>query len=267
MDLRSHHGDRHVLGGYATRTLDSAFPELKEFLRGGAQVLDVGCGPGTITLDVAALVSPGRVVGLDSSRASVASGKERADSAGGASVDFVLGDACSLPFGVRCFDLIYSHALFGWLRDPVRALVEQHRVVRAGGWVVHPIGDLDTHTMYPPCPNLEAVFASWRLLSDGTSDTFVQDSWAAKNMVAYLRQAGFGEIQTRARIERFRSLGGLCTFLLDPTGTLRSAYACLFERGALAEATLEAARDEVAAWQTDPSRYYYQTTIVFVARP
>ena len=47
------------------RTLEQDIPELKEYLQSGAAVLDIGCGSGTITLDVAEAVSPGQVIGID----------------------------------------------------------------------------------------------------------------------------------------------------------------------------------------------------------
>jgi ubiquinone/menaquinone biosynthesis C-methylase UbiE len=47
------------------RKLDKDIPELKEYLKPGAKVLDIGCGPGTITLDVASAVNPGEVIGID----------------------------------------------------------------------------------------------------------------------------------------------------------------------------------------------------------
>jgi ubiquinone/menaquinone biosynthesis C-methylase UbiE len=47
------------------RTLDNEIPELIHFLKPGMDVLDIGCGFGTITLGVAEVVKPGKVVGLD----------------------------------------------------------------------------------------------------------------------------------------------------------------------------------------------------------
>ena len=59
-NTKDHHDNKRVRDGYAARSLDSSFPEPKEFLLTGDRVLDVGCGPGTITLEVGQVVYPGR---------------------------------------------------------------------------------------------------------------------------------------------------------------------------------------------------------------
>jgi len=61
-ELQEHHDDKKVRDGYASRSLDKSYPELKEYLKEGDAVLDVGCGPGTITIGVAEFVKPGRDV-------------------------------------------------------------------------------------------------------------------------------------------------------------------------------------------------------------
>ena len=54
-----------VLRSHANRTVASSAAYLIPQLRPGARVLDVGCGPGTITADLAARVAPGPVVGIE----------------------------------------------------------------------------------------------------------------------------------------------------------------------------------------------------------
>lgn len=61
------------------------------------KVLDVGCGPGSITLDFAALVPQGSVVGLDSSPEALETAKGAADGRGLKNVKFVLGMGSKLP--------------------------------------------------------------------------------------------------------------------------------------------------------------------------
>ena len=65
MEQERVHAKQELRDHYSTRSLDTDFPQLNPYLFSGARVLDVGCGPGTITLDVANKVHPGQVFGID----------------------------------------------------------------------------------------------------------------------------------------------------------------------------------------------------------
>ena len=65
MDQYTHGHHESVLRSHRSRTVENSAPYLIDRLRPGLDVLDVGCGPGTITSDLATRVSPGQVVGLD----------------------------------------------------------------------------------------------------------------------------------------------------------------------------------------------------------
>jgi SAM-dependent methyltransferase len=94
-------------------------------------ILEVGCGSGVITAELAHLV-PGRVVvGLDCDPQMINFARRR----DGAPL-YVLGDAHTLPFPAEHFDIVVSHYLFLWLARPERAIREMARVVRAGGSVL-----------------------------------------------------------------------------------------------------------------------------------
>ena len=61
-----------LVGEFQSRTVEESAPELLPFIYEGARVLDVGCGPGTITMGVANAIAPGEVVGIDPSEYSIA---------------------------------------------------------------------------------------------------------------------------------------------------------------------------------------------------
>ena len=93
----------------------------------------MAAGPGTITVDLAASVSPGRVTGVDREHAVVAEATRLLDASATGNVEFRTGDAYSLGFDDQSIDVAHAHQVLQHLTDPVAALVEMRRVLRPGG--------------------------------------------------------------------------------------------------------------------------------------
>jgi len=110
-------------------------------LRQGMRVLDVGCGPGSITVGLAEAVGPGDVVGIDLQASQVTKAQALQSSRGITNLRFEVGDANQLPFADGTFDAIFANSVLGHLRKPKQALEEMHRVLRPGGIVG--VRDLD----------------------------------------------------------------------------------------------------------------------------
>jgi len=108
--------------------------ELTAELAAGSAILEVAPGPGYLSIEIARL---GRftVTGLDISRTFVEIARDGARQAG-VSVDFRHGNASDMPFDAGSFDLIVCQAAFKNFTEPVRALDEMYRVLRAGGTAV-----------------------------------------------------------------------------------------------------------------------------------
>jgi len=94
------------------------------------RVLDVGCGTGVLTEEIAARTR-GQVVGLDIDPDMVAYAQGR-----GGRATYRRGDAHHLPFEANYFDIVHCHFLLMWCRDPHRAAQEMVRVARPGGAVL-----------------------------------------------------------------------------------------------------------------------------------
>ncbi|MFA4893282.1 class I SAM-dependent methyltransferase [Brevundimonas sp.] len=100
----------------------------------GARVLDVGCGAGATTLDMARRVGPeGLSTGVDVSGALVELGRRRARAAGVANVDFVRADAGTHAFGEAAFEAAISRYGVMFFEDPDAAFANLRRAVRPGG--------------------------------------------------------------------------------------------------------------------------------------
>jgi len=158
----------------------------------GARVLDVGCGPGTDTLPLAALVGDaGRVAGVDFDGAMVAEADRRAREAGVAGrVEHCQGDAAALPFADGEFDAVRSERLLQHLRDPEAAVREMVRVARPGGWVVVMDTDWGTRSVNAPEPDLERRMA--RVLAERC----LANGYSGRRLYGFARRAGLAELTT-----------------------------------------------------------------------
>ena len=130
----------------------------------GHKVLDVGCGPGTDTIPLAALVGPtGEVRGVDTDAAMIAEADQCAERAGvGNRAKHERADATALPFESGYFDSCRSERLFQHLPDPEPALSEMIRVTKAGGWVAVLDTDHGTWSTDTPEVDIERRLARFR---------------------------------------------------------------------------------------------------------
>src|SRR2546428_10507238 len=87
-----------VVRHHAKRTAEEAAAFLLPELRPGMRLLDVGCGPGSITRGLAERLAPGQVVGLDLSRETLAAARQEAAAPGPANLHAQEGTAGALPF-------------------------------------------------------------------------------------------------------------------------------------------------------------------------
>jgi SAM-dependent methyltransferase len=102
----------------------------------GQCVLDVGCGPGALTGELARRLSPGAVFAVDPSAGFVAAVAERHPG-----VRIERGAAEQLPFGSRRFDAALAQLVVHFMTDPVQGLGEMLRVTRRGGTVAACVWD------------------------------------------------------------------------------------------------------------------------------
>jgi ubiquinone/menaquinone biosynthesis C-methylase UbiE len=100
----------------------------------GLRVLDIACGPGDPTFEVAGRVAPGgTVTGIDLSPGALGVARERADRIGSRNVAFECANAESLPFPDEAFDRVVSRYGFMFFDDLPRVVGEVRRVLRPGG--------------------------------------------------------------------------------------------------------------------------------------
>ncbi len=148
-------------------------------------LLDVGCGPGTITLDLAEAVGPGIVIGVEDVEEPLTAARNAATRRGDQRTRFELGDAMALPFEDDSFDVVHAHQVLQHLADPVGALREMVRVCRPGGWIAARDADYAAMTWFPELPELE----EWRTIYRAAARANGAEPDAARRMRTWAMRA------------------------------------------------------------------------------
>jgi SAM-dependent methyltransferase len=180
----------------AARTAAHSAAFFLPYLRPSMRLLDVGCGPGSITLGLAEVVAPGEVVGIDVRPEAVEQSRAGAARRGIANARFEIGSAYDLPFPDDSFDAAFSHAVLLHLRDPARALAEMRRVLRPKGVVGVCTADWGAVLICPLTPLLEQYLAlRIRVRRYSGGDPFV-----GRTQRLLLGNAGFARTEAGATV-------------------------------------------------------------------
>jgi SAM-dependent methyltransferase len=243
----------------ATMTARTAAHEAAFFrshLRPGMRLLDVGCGPGAITLGLAAAVAPGEVVGIDLRAAAVEQARATAGQRGIANVRFEVGSAYDLPFPDASFDAAFAHVVLMHLREPARALAEMRRVLRPGGVVGVRDVDLGAWLVYPLTPLLEQYLS----MRDRVRRHNGGDIFFGRTHRRMLLDAGFARTEAGATMDCAGTLEGTRHAGAFHRVLLPSMAQTALQEGWVDRATVDAMAVEIDAWAERPDAFSVQTT-------
>jgi ubiquinone/menaquinone biosynthesis C-methylase UbiE len=183
------------------RTVANSAAYLLPHLRGGLTVLDVGSGPGTLAIDLARLVAPGTVTGVDADPVQVEQAAGLAFDEGVATVRFLVGDVLALPVPDASVDVVHAHQVLQHVPDPVTALREMFRVLRPGGILAAKDADWGAAAWYPKLPAL----AVWRDVYGAVLERSGGEAEAGRALKAWARRAGFEEVTCTSSMWCFAS--------------------------------------------------------------
>jgi ubiquinone/menaquinone biosynthesis C-methylase UbiE/GNAT superfamily N-acetyltransferase len=185
----THGHHESVLRSHKWRTAENSAGYLLPRLAPGLRLLDVGCGPGTITVDLATRVAPGEVVGIDASEVVIADAEASAGAPG--NLRFAVGDVYALDFADASFDVVHAHQVLQHLTDPVAALREMRRVLRPGGTLAVRDSDYGAFTWAPA----SRPMTRWLELYHEVTRRNGAEADAGRHLLRWVRRAGFSSIE------------------------------------------------------------------------
>lgn len=260
----THGHEEAVLASHGARTAANSAGYLLDHLRPGMSLLDVGFGPGTITLDLAEAVAPGQVIGIENTEVPVQAARDRARARGDERTRFELGDVMELPFDDDSFDVVHAHQVLQHLRDPVGALREMSRVCRPGGRLAARDADYAAMAWFPDVPALERWRSLYRTIAQGNGAEPDAGRW----LRSWARQAGLTEFEITstnwcyADAESCRWWGNSqADRLLGDTFVRQAA-----ENGVSASEVAELA-DGWRSWGSEEDAWYLIPSVELLAQP
>jgi ubiquinone/menaquinone biosynthesis C-methylase UbiE len=252
-DVYTHGHHEAVLRSHTWRTADNSAAYLLPSLRPGLDLLDVGCGPGTITVDFARLVAPGRVVGIDRAPDVLGQAREHAGEQGVAPV-FQVDDVYGLSFPDASFDVVHAHQVLQHLSDPVRALAEMRRVLRPGGIVAARDADFSCFAWAP----LDPMLTRWIEMYRAVARRNAAEPDAGRFLKGWALAAGFSEVRatsstwTYADPDACAWWGGLWADRCELSSLADQALAY----GLSTREELSAIAAALRAWTTKPDAFF-----------
>ncbi|MCV7031864.1 methyltransferase domain-containing protein [Mycobacterium sherrisii] len=186
----THGHHESVLRSHQRRTAEDSAGYLLPWLRPGLAVLDVGCGPGTITADIAALVMPGSVTAIDQSADVLDDARAEARRRNLSNVSFAVADVDRLDVPDDAFDVVHAHQVLQHVTDPVQALREMRRVCKPGGIVAARDADYSGFVWYPMLSDLDA----WRDIYQRAARANGGEPDAGRRLLSWALAAGFDDV-------------------------------------------------------------------------
>jgi SAM-dependent methyltransferase len=246
----THGHHESVLRSHRWRTAENSAAYLLPYLKSGATVLDVGCGPGTITADLAMLVTPGRVTALEVTQEALDLARAEIGRRGLDTVDFATGDVHALDFPDDSFDVVHAHQVLQHVADPVAALREMRRVTRPGGVIAVRDSDYAAFTWFPRLPELDEWLDLYQRVARGNGG----EPDAGRRLLAWAHAAGLTDVTATSSTWCFATpadrawWGDMWAERILKSDMARTAV----RSGAATAADLERISRAWTAWSADP---------------
>lgn len=182
--------DPEIIKIYGERNVKTSCQYFIQYVTETSDILDVGCGPGGITADLANIAVKGQTIGVDSSEGVLEHAKAAFPDV--PNLKFQVADATDLKdFADNSFDIIHCHQvlLHNPSPGPVKILKEFYRVCKPGGFIA--VRNTSTSIVLSLKPDLPGIRAYWAKAL-AFVPTFGGHIQAGRDSEGWAREAGWG---------------------------------------------------------------------------
>lgn len=265
-DTKYTHGHHEsVLRSHLWRTAENSAGFLLPYLRDDTTVLDVGCGPGNITADLARRMSAGSIIGIDQSGDVIARASLDFPIASHPNLSFRVGDVYHLDFPDASFDVVYVHQVLQHLGDPMAALREMSRVLKPSGILAARDADFGGFFWTPS----DTVLDRWLALYHEVTLRNGAQADAGRVLKKWVRDTGFVDVVVSSSNWTYESdeerewWGGLWADRVVQSDFARQAID--YELATLGE--LEEISTAFRRWARDRDGVFVVPSVEVIARP
>ncbi|MGF7119117.1 class I SAM-dependent methyltransferase [Methanobacterium oryzae] len=163
-------------------------------LKGNEKILDIGCGDGKITAQIARKVPEGSVLGIDSSKEMISLARKTFNSKKYSNLNFILNDAQELDFNNE-FDIVFSNAALHWIKDHLSLLEQIKHSLRPSGKILFQMGGKG---------NAESILKiADEMINDGKWEKYFEyfefpyGFYSAEEYKEWLQKVGFNKIRVQ----------------------------------------------------------------------
>ena len=190
------------------RNAETNAAHLLPHLTSGLRVLDLGCGPGTISIGLAKTVEPGELHGIDIEESQIEMARAAASAGGHSNAVFQTGDVTDLPYGDDSFDVAHCHALLMHVPDTRAVLAEVKRVLKPGGLISAREMIGASSFSEPALGGLGDTWATFQSLLEANG----AHPQMGKELKGMFLEAGFSDIHASASFETYSTVEDVTFF-------------------------------------------------------
>jgi ubiquinone/menaquinone biosynthesis C-methylase UbiE len=247
-----HHAS--VVASHAKRTAETAAAFFLPFLKSGMRLLDVGCGPGSITSGLAGCVEPAETIGIDPSPSVIETARSLASPTTAKHLTFEVGSIYEPRFAPATFDAVFAHQVLQHLRQPLEALRQIRTLLKPDGMLGVRDVDWGSTTFFPENQGMRRFLGLYYELARRNGG----EPNAGRYLRQWLREAGFADARVTTSTVSYADRAA--TQEWADTYAERTLHSNLAEKaleyGIATRSDLESIAAAWRAWGHDPDAFF-----------